>query len=145
MRRDSDLDGHKGAGGVRVDQVWENFRIRTNDGDIHMRDIEGQLDAGTHDDGNIHLSGRLDLANLRTGDGDIEAGICASSAPQPGWSLRTGDATLTCVSPTSSGEELYTGDGEVKIDFAFTASGPNKETTESGKINVGEIPTPPAT
>lgn len=139
--RESDLNLHTGDGTVRVEEVRGSFRVRTNDGDIHMKDIEGQLDADTGD-GNVQVSGRLDLVNLRTGDGDIKAEIRASSTPQPSWSLRTGDGDLDLRLPSQFAADVYahTGDGEVKIDFPLTASGPNQETTVRGKINGGGIP-----
>jgi DUF4097 and DUF4098 domain-containing protein YvlB len=138
--RDADLDIDTGDGGVRVEEVRGTMQVRTRDGDIRVRDVEGRLHADTGD-GNLRVSGRFDLVNLRTGDGDIDADVTASSAPQPGWSLRTGDGNLRLSLPSQFGAELdaRTGDGEVKVDFPLAASAGNQETSVRGTINGGGI------
>jgi hypothetical protein len=102
--------------------------------------VEGSLHIETHD-GNVNVTGRLDLLDAHTGDGDIEADVEASSGPQPGWMLRTGDGNVRLRLPSSFAADLdaQSGDGNVHVDFPVASSISSHENSVRGKINGGGI------
>src|SRR5947207_11794720 len=99
------------------------------------------LNAETRD-GNIRTSGRFDTLTLHTGDGNINAEAEAGSKSTSGWNLYTGDGNIALRLPSDFAADLdaETGDGRVNIDFPLTTNGSAKERTVRGKINGGGPP-----
>jgi len=138
--QESDLNVHTGDGNIRVDAVKGSLQLETGDGDVRLSDVEGSVHTDTHD-GNINVRGRLDVLNLRTGDGDIDAEVSALSAPQPGWSLRSGDGNITLQLPSDFRADIdaHTGDGHMEVDIPIATTVAGREHSIQGKINGGGI------
>lgn len=139
--RESNLDLRSGDGHIHVDSVRGTHHIETNDGDLRLHEVEGSLRANTHD-GTIKVSGRFDLLELHTGDGDIDADVSESSSPKPTWSLRSGDGTVRLRLPDDFRADISarTGDGDIRVAFPLDASEMKSEHAVRGKINGGGIP-----
>ena len=139
--RESNLDLRSGDGGIRVESVRGNHHIESNDGDLRLHDIEGSLRASTHD-GAVRVSGRFDLLELHTGDGNIDAEVSASSTPKPTWSLRSGDGAVHLRLPSDFRADLdaKTGDGEIHVTLPMNGSEQKSEHTVRAKLNGGGIP-----
>lgn len=139
--RESNLNLHSGDGNIRVEGVRGDHHVESNDGDLHLQEIEGTLRASTHD-GTVKVSGRFDLLELRTGDGDIDADVSESSSPKPNWSLRSGDGAVRLRLPEDFRADLdaKTGDGEIRVAVPMNGSEQKSEHAVRGKINGGGIP-----
>jgi Putative adhesin len=138
--RESDLNVKTDDGNVSVANVKGNLQFETGDGEVTLRGVEGSVHADTHD-GNVDVNGRFDVLNLHTGDGNIDAEVNATSAPQPGWLLRSGDGNIRLKLPANLGADLdaQSGDGEIRVGFPISASGVGKDNSMRGKINGGGI------
>src|SRR5947207_15711710 len=99
------------------------------------------LNAETRD-GNIRTSGRFDTLTLHTGDGNIDAEAEAGSKSTSGWNLYTGDGNiaLRLTSDFAADLDAETGDGRVNIDFQIKTNDEGKQRTERGKRNGVETP-----
>jgi DUF4097 and DUF4098 domain-containing protein YvlB len=141
MPRQGDLNLHTGDGDIRVVNISGDFRLDSGDGNLEIRSADGTLNAETRD-GNIRTSGRFDTLTLHTGDGNIDAEAEAGSKSTSGWNLYTGDGNIALRLPSDFAADLdaETGDGRVNIDFPLTTNGSAKERTVRGKINGGGPP-----
>jgi Putative adhesin len=138
---ESDLNLHTRDGSITADGVKGTQRLRTGDGSIEATRLDGSVNLDTRD-GKIRVDGRFDLLEARTGDGSIDADARPGSKMTSGWTLRTGDGTVTLRLPPDLAADLNasTGDGRVHVELPVTMSGSMRENSVRGKMNGGGPP-----
>jgi DUF4097 and DUF4098 domain-containing protein YvlB len=156
--READLDLHSGDGRITVENLNGKatlrsgdgdivvnsgkgaFNIETGDGRVECQNIDGDLRAETKD-GGVRIDGVFSSLDLHTGDGSIDAEVRAGSRMASGWSLRSGDGSVSLRLPEGFPADLdvHTGDGHITMDFPITIeSGVSlKENAIRGKMNGG--------
>ena len=136
--RESTLDIHTGDGDVTVTGAKGDIRLRTGDGAIDGRDLDGRLVASSGD-GRVNVEGRFDLLDLHTGDGSIEAAVKPGSGVASAWSVRTGDGSVTMRLPGDfrADVDAHTSDGRLTFDLPITVSGRVNPSRIRGAINGG--------
>lgn len=131
-------------------------RLHTRDGEIRLRDFKGEMDLESGDghleiegvdgtlrahsgDGRVLARGRFDHLDIRTSDGRIEAEALPGSAIGQGWSLSTGDGSVTLSVPERFTADLliHTGDGHITLDLPITVQGRYDNHNIQGKLNGG--------
>lgn len=129
-----------GDGNIQITSGKGTFEIETGDGRVECQNIEGDLRAETKD-GGIRIDGVFTTLDLNTGDGSIDAEARAGSKMASGWSIRTGDGSVTLRLPDGFPADLdvHTGDGHITMDFPMTIeSGASlKQNAIRGKVNGG--------
>ena len=157
--RDADFDVETGDGSVTSQAFTGKLRISTGDGSIDAHGLKGEvrlhsgdghidgddLDGSLHadsGDGRITVRGRFDKLTLESGDGSVNAEAATGSKIQDGWSLRSGDGSVTVRLPDGLNADLdaHTGDGHITLDFPVTVSGSVSGSTIRGKIGSGGPP-----
>lgn len=157
--RDADFDVETGDGSVTSQAFSGNLRISTGDGSITAHGLKGEVrlhsgdghidgddfDGALHadsGDGHIRVRGRFDKLTIESGDGSVNAEAASGSKIQDGWSLRSGDGSVTVRLPDGLNADLdaHTGDGSITLDFPVTVSGSLSRTTIRGKIGSGGPP-----
>ncbi|MGB7022604.1 MAG: DUF4097 family beta strand repeat-containing protein [Candidatus Acidiferrales bacterium] len=157
--RNADFDVETGDGSVTSQAFNGNLRISTGDGSITAHGLKGEVrlhsgdghidgddfDGALHadsGDGHITVRGRFDKLTLESGDGSVNAEAASGSKIQDGWSLRSGDGSITVRLPDGLNADLdaHTGDGSITLDFPVTVSGSLSRTTIHGKIGSGGPP-----
>jgi DUF4097 and DUF4098 domain-containing protein YvlB len=156
--READLDLHSGDGRITAENLNGKATLRSGDGDIQItsgkgafnietgdgrvecQNIEGDLHAETKD-GGVRIDGVFTTLDLHTGDGSIDAEARPGSKMTSGWSVRTGDGSVTLRLPDGFPADLdvHTGDGHITMDFPVTIeSGASlKQNAIRGKMNGG--------
>jgi DUF4097 and DUF4098 domain-containing protein YvlB len=136
--REVNLDLHSGDGHIKVDDVKGEIRLDSSDGHLDGLRLDGSLRAHTSD-GRIHVEGRFDALDVSTSDGSIEAEVQPGSKMSSGWSLHSGDGSITLHLPESLAADLdlHTGDGHIDMDLPVTVSGSLSRSTVRGKLNGG--------
>jgi DUF4097 and DUF4098 domain-containing protein YvlB len=145
-------------GSILVANVKGTTNLRSGDGSIRARDLEGDLTARTEDgsltlenangrvslesgDGSIRVDGRLDDLHVRTGDGSITIEADEGSAMQTDWDVSTGDGSITVRVPQNFSAEIDADsrDGRVTSDFDGLEGthGDNDRGTLRGRIGGG--------
>lgn len=132
------LDIHTGDGHITVSGAKGEIRLTTGDGRIEASGLDGRLDASSGD-GHIRVEGSFDLLNLKTNDGAIDARVLAGSKLAAGWTVRTGDGSVTLRLPDGLQAELdaHTGDGRISLDIPLLVTGTYGRTELRGKMNGG--------
>lgn len=129
-----------GDGDIQVTSGRGTFNIETGDGRVECRNIDGDLRAETKD-GGVRIDGVFSSLDLHTGDGSIDAEARPGSRMASGWSLRSGDGSVTLRLPDGFPADLdvHTGDGHITMDFPITIeSGASlKQNAIRGKMNGG--------
>jgi len=129
-----------GDGDIQVTSAKGVFNIETGDGRVQCQHIEGDLRAET-EDGGVRIDGVFNALDLHTGDGSIDAEARAGSKMVSGWSLRSGDGSVTLRLPDGFAADLdvHTGDGHITMDFPVTIEGGAalKQNAIHGKMNGG--------
>jgi len=157
--RDADFDVETGDGSVTSQAFNGKLRISTGDGSITATGLKGELrlhsgdghidgdelDGALHadsGDGHIRVRGRFDKLTLESGDGSVVAEAASGSRIAEGWSLRSGDGSVTVRLPDGFNADLdaHTGDGHITLDFPVTVSGSISRSTIRGKIGTGGPP-----
>lgn len=135
------IDIHTGDGHIRVDGAKGAIRLRTGDGSIEGRDLDGQLEA-TSGDGHITVEGRFDALNIKTGDGSVTARANPGSKLANGWSVHTGDGSVTMSLPgdLQANIEASTNDGRISLGIPVTVEGTFSNSQIHGKMNGGGAP-----
>src|SRR5439155_10706906 len=107
-----------GDGGIDIQGIEGETRLRTGDGRIEAASLGGSLNAESGD-GHMRVRGRLDLLTLRTGDGGIEADLLPGSKMSAAWRVETGDGSVTIRLPRdfAANLDLHTGDGHISMDL----------------------------
>ena len=131
-------------------------RLDTGDGEIRLRDLKGEMELESGDgrleiegvdgivrahsgDGRVLAKGRFDHLDISTSDGRIEAEALPGSAIGQGWSLTTGDGSVTLNVPEKFTADLliHTGDGHITLDVPITVEGKYETRNIHGKLNGG--------
>ena len=131
-------DIHTTDGSIRANGLHGKTRLVTHDGSIEGEGFDGTLQASSGD-GHVHVRGRFDGLDLSSGDGSIEADVSPGSRMAGGWSVHTGDGSVTLRLPENFAADLdaHTGDGSITLDIPFTANGTMHEHSASGRLNGG--------
>ncbi len=136
--REATLDLRTGDGDVTVTGAKGDIRLRTGDGAIDARQLDGRLVASSGD-GRITVDGRFDVLDLHTGDGPVDAAVSPGSNVASPWSVRSGDGSVTMRLPADFRANLdaYTGDGRLTFDLPVTVSGLVNPSHLRGTLNGG--------
>jgi hypothetical protein len=139
MPREGRVDLHTGDGNINLAQFKGEMLLRSGDGSQDLDSVDGKLHATTGD-GHIRANGRFDELELKTGDGHLEARAAAGSALAAGWSLESGDGSVTLEVPENlaADVDLQTGDGHIDLDMpVVVTAGRIRPHDVHGKINGG--------
>jgi DUF4097 and DUF4098 domain-containing protein YvlB len=138
MPREGRVDLHTGDGFIELANFKGNMDLESGDGHQEINSVDGTLRAHTGD-GHIRASGRFDSLDLNTGDGRIEARVLTGSAMSSGWTIRTGDGSVSLQLPAdfAADVDLHTSDGHISVDIPVTVEGRVGEKNIHGKINGG--------
>jgi DUF4097 and DUF4098 domain-containing protein YvlB len=126
------IELRSGDGSIQGRDLDGDLRAQTGDGSVRLDDVNGSLDIGTGD-GSIVARGRLTSVRARSGDGSITVQAEPGSAARDDWNIFTGDGSVTLQLPDDFSAELdaRTGDGNISI-----RDGALSEVTESRKRSV---------
>src|SRR5215475_12861624 len=138
MPRNADLNVDSGDGRIRVAGAKGQIKLRTGDGSIEGRDLDGQINADSGD-GHITLDGRFDTLNIKTGDGSINAHAQPGSKVINAWSIRTGDGSvdLTLPGDLNANIDASTNDGRISLGIPVMVDGQFSNSQIHGKMNGG--------
>jgi DUF4097 and DUF4098 domain-containing protein YvlB len=128
-RVNGNIDVDTDDGNVRVEELKGDLKIRTGDGAVDARQIEGAARIDTAD-GNIRADGVFRGLYLETRDGAIDSTVRSGSAVESDWSATTGDGNVRLELPEGLNAELdaQTSDGRVQLD---RVGGPARDAGES--------------
>lgn len=140
--RETDLEVHTGDGGIEVEGLAGALELDTGDGAVRARDLAGDLRihsgdgsieasgldgrlSATSGDGPVRVSGRFDALDLETGDGRVVAEALTGSTVGSGWSLESGDGSLTLRLGGRIAADLdaRTNDGSIHLELPIAVSG----------------------
>ena len=127
-----------GDGNVSADGLHGPTRLVTHDGNIDGEGFEGALDASSGD-GNIRVRGKFSGLNLSSGDGNIDAAVAPGSRMATGWTVHSGDGSVTLRLPDgfAANVDVHTGDGHITVDLPMATDGGKHDDAFSGKLNGG--------
>jgi hypothetical protein len=129
---------HTGDGGIEAEGLRGDVRLSTADGHIRALGLDGALDARSGD-GAVEIDGRFDDLRLRTSDGRVTATVRPGSRLAGGWSIESGDGSLTLRLPADLKADLsvHSGDGGVRSDLPIETTGRLGRNDLSGRLNGG--------
>jgi DUF4097 and DUF4098 domain-containing protein YvlB len=138
MPREGRVNLHTGDGSIRLANFKGEMDLQTGDGHQDVDAVDGTLRARASD-GRITAAGRFDALELGTGDGRIEARALSGSTIASGWTLHTGDGSVTLQLPANLAADLdlHTSDGHIEADIPVAVEGRLGEKNIHGKINGG--------
>lgn len=138
MPREGRVDLHTGDGFIELANFKGDMELESGDGHQEINSVDGNLRARTGD-GHIRASGRFDSLDLNTGDGRIEARVLSGSAMASGWTIQTGDGSVSLQLPSNFAADLdlHTSDGHINVDLPVTVEGRMGDRNVRGKINGG--------
>jgi len=112
--------------------------LRTGDGGIEARDLDGKVEADSGD-GHIRLTGRFEALNVKTGDGSVNTQVLPGSRMSSSWTLRTGDGSVDIALPADFQADINatTGDGHISLGVPVTVEGTFSRSEVRGKMNGG--------
>jgi DUF4097 and DUF4098 domain-containing protein YvlB len=141
MPRRGQVNLHTGDGSIYVNHLQGQMTLQSGDGHQEIAAVEGALHARAGD-GNIQVEGKFSGLDLTTGDGRIEARALTGSSVGSGWSLLTGDGSVTLLIPAEFSAELdlHTGDGHITTDMPVAVEGRMAQNNVHGKLNAGGAP-----
>ncbi|HEY6194514.1 MAG TPA: DUF4097 family beta strand repeat-containing protein [Candidatus Eisenbacteria bacterium] len=130
-----------GDGAVRAHGLRGDCEVSTGDGAVILDDMQGRLRARTGD-GHVTASGRFDALDLSTGDGRVEATARVGSKLAQGWSLETGDGSVTLRVPHDIAALLdaRTRDGHINVQIPIAVAGRLSGHELVGELNGGGPP-----
>jgi DUF4097 and DUF4098 domain-containing protein YvlB len=130
--------------------------VRTGDGDVIAKGLEGELDFTTSDgrldldnvdgalrlhtsDGAARVSGRFDVLELRTSDGQVEVEARPGSQLREAWDVRSSDGNVRLSVPAdlAANVELSASDGSITTNIPLTVEGKFSRHEVHGKMNGG--------
>jgi hypothetical protein len=129
-----------GDGSIRAQNISGDIRLSTGDGSITGEGMGGALEARTGD-GSVRLDGRFDILRVNTGDGSVGVSAGPGSTVKSGWTIETGDGSVTVRIPRDLRADLEarTGDGHLSVDLPdFRTSGSHRDV--KGRLNGGGLP-----
>lgn len=129
-------DGHIGISGVGGD-----LRLHTGDGAITGTNLNGEVEARTGD-GSVNVAGRFDAVRVITGDGSIDVAAAPGSVVKSGWSVETGDGSVSLRLPpdVKADLDLHTGDGSMKVNLPGVTTSNSGDHDVRGRVNGGGMP-----
>jgi DUF4097 and DUF4098 domain-containing protein YvlB len=143
-RVNGNIDVDTDDGNVRVEELKGDLKVRTGDGAVDARQIEGgaRIDTG---DGNIRADGVFKGLYLETRDGAIDFTVHSGSVVESDWSVTTGDGNVRLELPEGLNAELdaQTADGRVHLDKVGGQasnggeSGEHERTSFRGRLGSG--------
>lgn len=138
MPRQGNVNLHTGDGKIELAGLKGEMNLRSGDGSENVDSIDGKLRATTGD-GHIRANGRFDELDLKTGDGSVEVQAQSGSSLGAGWSLETGDGSVTLGVPgdLAANVDLHTGDGHIDLGMPVTTEGTLRGNDVHGKLNGG--------
>jgi len=138
MPKEARLDLHTSDGSIKVNGTKGEMALTSGDGNLEIEGVDGILRATTGD-GRVRARGRFDVLEIKTGDGGIEASALSGSKMAAGWTLHTGDGSLTLRLPEDFRAEvdLHTSDGHIDLGLPIAISGRVGNKTLRGEINGG--------
>lgn len=138
MPREGKVNLRTGDGKIELAGLKGEMELQTGDGSENLDSVDGKLHASTGD-GYIRASGRFDDLDLKTGDGRVEVRATAGSTLATGWTLETGDGSVTLEVPENlnADVDLHTNDGNIDLDMPVTTQGGLHEHEIRGKLNAG--------
>lgn len=138
MPREGKVDFRTGDGKIDLSNFKGDIRVHTGDGSETLESVDGKLQADTGD-GRIKASGRFDELNLKTGDGRLDVHAAAGSTLNAGWTLESGDGSVSLDVPADMGAniDLRTSDGRIDLDVPVTAEGKMHNNEIRGRMNGG--------
>lgn len=124
-------------GSLRLWGIHADSSLESGDGSIEVHDHQGKLRAKTSD-GSVMAEGRFEDLMLRTADGRIDCEARDGSKISSGWSIETGDGSVTLRLPQtlSATIDMGTGDGKIHSDLALESQ-QLSESHLSGRLNGG--------
>jgi DUF4097 and DUF4098 domain-containing protein YvlB len=138
MPREGRVTLHTGDGHIDLTSFKGEMDLSSGDGSQEIDSVDGKLHATTGD-GHIRANGRFDDLELKTGDGRIETTVAAGSSLATGWTVQTGDGSVTLELPENlaADVDLHTGDGHIDLDLPVATQGEVRQNEVRGKINGG--------
>src|SRR5205823_3942012 len=110
------IDVESGDGHVRAESLSGDLRLRTGDGAVDAHDLNGRLSATTGD-GPVRVGGRFDGLEITTGDGRVVVEARDGSSVGAGWTIESGDGSLTLrlASTLAADLDVRTRDGRIPV------------------------------
>jgi DUF4097 and DUF4098 domain-containing protein YvlB len=138
MPRKGRLNLHTGDGKIELAEFSGEMELRSGDGAEEIHGVEGSLRADTGD-GHINADGRFDALDVKTGDGNLDVRAIAGSKVSEGWTLHTGDGSVSLELPPDLAADLHlhTGDGHIDVDLPIATEGRIQGNDIHGKLNGG--------
>lgn len=138
MPREGRVDLHTGDGFIELANFKGDMDLESGDGHQEINSVDGKLRAKTGD-GHIRASGRFDSLDLNTGDGRIEARVLQGSTMTTGWTIHTGDGSVSLQLPANfaADVDLHTSDGRIEVEMPVTVEGRMGGKDIRGKMNGG--------
>lgn len=138
MPRAGRVNLHSSDGSIRLANFKGEMDLQSSDGSLEADGVDGALKAHTSD-GHLKIAGRFDSLELSTSDGKIEARALPGSTIASGWSLHSGDGSVTMQLPEAlaADVELHTGDGHINLDMPLSVEGHLGRSDIRGKLNGG--------
>ena len=132
---------HTGDGSIRANGVSGDIRLNTGDGSIGGSGLGGALEARTGD-GSVTLDGRFDVLRISTGDGSVGVTAAPGSVVKSGWSIETGDGSVTVRVPSDLRADLdaRTGDGHLSVRLPNLQKSGSGDHYVNGRIGGGGLP-----
>jgi DUF4097 and DUF4098 domain-containing protein YvlB len=130
---------HTGDGSIHADGLKGDVSLHTGDGSVDGHGLDGSLDANSGD-GTIRVAGRFDALTVNTGDGSIDAEADPGSKTSSGWSLHSGDGSISLSVPEDlhAFVDLRTGDGSISLgNISVAVEGTIDRSHVRGNINGG--------
>ena len=154
----SNIVARTGDGAIDVTRISGKLELRSGDGSIQGRDLDGDVRAHTGDgaitlegvsgtldidtgDGSVRAAGKLASVRARSGDGSITIRAHPGSTTESDWNIVTGDGSVTLELPDGFSGELdaHTGDGGIAMhDITVSnVSGEIRRNTVRGRLGAG--------
>ncbi len=127
-----------GDGAISAEGLRGDLRLATGNGAITGRDLDGRLSAESSD-GRVSVDGRFDHLEVRTRDGRVLAVARPGSQVADGWTLRSGDGTLTLRVPPDLRSDLFlrSSGGGIRVRLPVEPYGEMGRHEVRGRLNGG--------
>jgi len=138
MPRSAKVNVRTGDGDVVAKGLEGELDFTTADGRLELDDLDGSLRAHTSD-GSVRVSGRFDVLELRTSDGRVEAEARPGSQLREAWDVRSSDGSVTLRIPGDLAADitLHTSDGSITTNIPIAVEGSFGSHDIHGKMNGG--------
>lgn len=125
-------------GDIIADSLTGAIRLHSGDGKIDGTDLDGKCEASGRD-GSVHVAGRFDSLDIKSGNGAIVATAQPGSKMSSRWSIAASDGSVTLEVPKDIQANLdaRTRDGHISLGIPVTADGELDKQFVHGSINGG--------